>query len=475
MNHDILFRDLAGKRFRVGVTGAKGSFSRTLLAQLHAIPMLEVAALCDLDPAGVVTLLGALGYPPDAGMLCETAADAEKAMESGRIAVLRDSALLANIPLDIVVEATGQPEAGARIAVEAIRRGVHVAMVTKETDSVVGPHLNQLALQHGVVYTTADGDQPANLIGLVTWARLLGFEIIAAGKSSEYDFVFDHATGIVTCESRQCEAAGLADLWMLGEDVPAQLARRSAVLAALPQRTTPDYCEMNVVANSTGLVPSRDDFHYPVCRITELADIFIPREDGGVLERTGVVDVFNCLRRTEEVSFGGGVFVIVRCGDNVVWELLRGKGHVVSRNGRYAAIFLPYHLMGLETPVSLLSAAGHGRASGSDTQRVHAVMVARTDRDFRAGERLEMGGHHHVMTDCTALLLPAAEAKGLAPFYLAAHKTLLRDVPKGTLLREDMVDLNGSLLQQLRREIQFPAAGAPATAQAASSLSPAMD
>src|SRR5690606_1103807 len=157
------------------------------------------------------------------------------------------------------------------------------------------------------------------------------------------------------------------------------------------------------------------------CRISELADIFIPREDGGVLERTSVVDVFNCLRRPEEVSFGGGVFVIVRCGDQIVWELLRGKGHVVSRNGRYAAIFLPYHLMGLETPVSLLSAAGHGRASGSDTQRVHAVMVARTDRDFTAGEILQMGGHHHVMADCTALLLPAAEAEGLAPFYLAAN------------------------------------------------------
>ncbi|MFC7554677.1 homoserine dehydrogenase [Pseudoroseomonas wenyumeiae] len=355
------------------------------MSQIRAVPQLQVAALCDLDPQGVLTVLRELGFPPEAAVLCESASAAQQAAGAGRIVLLRDHALLAAVQLNIVVEATGQPEIGARVAVDAIRRNVHVAMVTKETDSVVGPHLNQLAKEHGVVYTTADGDQPANLIGLVTWARLLGFEVVAAGKSSEYDFIFDHATGAVTQTDQRCMAPDLADLWALGDNIPARLAERSSALAALPQSATPDYCEMNVVANSTGLLPSRDELNYPVCRISELADVFMPRAEGGILDRTGVVDVFNCLRRPEEVSFGGGVFVIVRCGDPVVWELLREKGHVVSRTGRYACIFQPYHLMGLETPVSLLSAAGQGRASGSDTQRVHAVMVARADRDFQAG------------------------------------------------------------------------------------------
>ncbi len=34
-----------------------------------------------------------------------------------------------------------------------MRRGVHVALVSKETDSVVGPQLSQLALECGLVYT----------------------------------------------------------------------------------------------------------------------------------------------------------------------------------------------------------------------------------------------------------------------------------------------------------------------------------
>lgn len=453
MNHEILFRDLDDQRFRVAVAGASGSFARTLLGQMRSVPQLEVAALCDLEPDKVMALLAELGHDPTSIALCASAADVRQALDRGKVAVVRDHALLDEMPLDIVVEATGQPEVAARIAVQAIRRGVHVAMVTKEADSVVGPHLNELARRHGVVYTTADGDQPANLIGLVTWARRLGFEVIAAGKSSEYDFVFDPADSHVTWTDRRCAAPSLATLWALGDDVSATLAARAAALAELPLRTTPDYCEMNVVANSTGLVPSRDDLSYPVCRITELADIFIPREDGGVLDRTGVVDVFNMLRRPDELSFAGGVFVIVRCSDQVVWELLRQKGHVVSRNGRYACVFLPYHLMGLETPLSLLSAVGHRRASGSDRQRVHAVMVARADRDFSAGERLEMGGHHHDMDGATALLMPTDRAQGLAPFYLAAHKRLRTDVRKGELLRESDLVLEESLLQELRSTI----------------------
>jgi predicted homoserine dehydrogenase-like protein len=297
-----------------------------------------------------------------------------------------------------------------------------------------------------VVYTTADGDQPSNLIGLVSWARVLGFDVVAAGKSSEYDYVWHAASGEVEYTERRHAAPALAGLWELTDDVSGRLAQRSAAIADLPQKATPDYCELNVVANSTGLLPSRDALNYPLCRITELADIFIPKEDGGILDRTGVVDVFNCLRRHDEASFGGGVFVIVRCTDDAVWRLLQQKGHVVSRHRKYACIYLPYHLMGLESLISLFSAVLHRRPSGSDTQTACAVMVAQADRDFRAGEKLAMGGHHHDIEGMTALLLPAAEARGKAPFYLAANKRLRVDVPRGTQIGIDMLDLEQSAL-----------------------------
>jgi predicted homoserine dehydrogenase-like protein len=444
MNYLHLFQDLATRRIRMALTGAKGGFGRSLLVQCRMIPAIEITALCDLDLDGVATLLNSLGIPP--GVVCETAADVRAAQSAGQIALIRDHTLLEACALDIVVEATGVPEASIRIAAAALGRSVHVAMATKETDSVAGPYLNRLARQHNVVYTTPDGDQPSNLIGLVTWARVLGFDVVCAGKSSEYDYVFTPETGKLSYTDRSLEVPALGNLWHLGANAAEILAARRQTLAALPQSATPDYCEMNVVANSTGLLPACDDLSYPLCRISELADVFIPQEDGGILGRTGVVDVFNCLRRDDEASFGGGVFIVVRCTDAEIWELLRQKGHLVSRNGRYACIYLPYHLMGLETPISLFSAVLQNRPSGAADMAVHAVMVAKTERAFKIGETLVMGGHHHAIDGARPQLLALADAPPhVAPFYVAANKRLRVDVSAGDVVTLDMLDLHGTI------------------------------
>ncbi|SDR47446.1 Predicted homoserine dehydrogenase, contains C-terminal SAF domain [Paraburkholderia fungorum] len=445
MNYQHLFTELATRTIRMALVGPKGGFGRSLLVQCRALPSLEIAALCDLDIEGTLATLASLGFAADAAMVCRHADDVRAARDAKRIALVGDYQLLDEVELDIVVEATGQPEVSVRIAQAALRRGVHVAMATKETDSVVGPYLNRLALDHNVVYTTPDGDQPSNLIGLVTWARVLGFDVVAAGKSSEYDFIYDTQAQTVDYLDQR-HAASLASCWALGDDVAATLAARRDAFSMLPQSATPDYCELNVVANSTGLLPAADALNYPLARISELADIFVPKEDGGILDRTGVVDVFNCLRRPDDVSFGGGVFVIVRCKDDETWQLLKQKGHIVSKSGKYACIYLPYHLMGLETPTSLFSAVLTRQPTGSSTQLPHARMVARVTRDFKAGETLSMGGHHHVIDGTVALLIDQVNAGNAAPFYLAANKKLKADVAQGSLVPLDALELDGSAL-----------------------------
>jgi predicted homoserine dehydrogenase-like protein len=453
VNYEHLFGELRHRRVRIALTGANGGFGRTFLAQCRHAPHAQLAALCDRDIDGLGATLAELGYAPASVVACASEAEVRRAAVEDVVILVPEAAWLALVPHDIVVEATGRPEVSVAIAESAIRRGVHVGMVTKETDSVVGPWLNRLALEHGVVYTTVDGDQPANLIGLVSWARLLGFEVIAAGKSSEYDFVFHPGAGEVSHSGTVRPVAGLQDLWHAGNDLRDTLARRRAALHAFPQSATPDYCELNVVANSTGLLPSCDTLSYPVCRTPELADIFIPEEDGGILRRTGVVDVFNGLRRDDEASFGGGVFVIVRCASRAVWKLLEEKGHVVGRNGKYACIYQPFHLMGLESLTSLYSAVLHKRPSGSATQASHAVMVARTSRAFRAGEALAMGGHFHDIEGVVPRLVPAAEAKGMAPYYLAADKRLARDLPAGIDVPVDALEFGASALHDAWRRM----------------------
>ena len=446
MNYELLFSELRDRRIRIALAGANGGFGRTFIAQCRIAPQVELAVLCDRDVDGLRATLVQMGFAPEALQVC--ASEAQVRTCGGRIALVTEAAWLAQAPHDMVIEATGAPEASVLIAEAALRRGVHVGMVTKETDSVVGPWLNRLALEQGVVYTTVDGDQPAALIGLVTWARVLGFEIVCAGKASEHDFIHDPVRGVVTHAGGSRMVPGLENLWTLGADVASTLKARARALHAFPQSATPDYCEMNVVANSTGLLPSCDALNYPLCRASELADVFVPVEDGGILTRTGVVDVFNPLRRSDEASFGGGVFVIVRCTDRAAWQLLREKGHVVGRSGRYACIYQPFHLMGLESLTSVYSAVLHGRATGSPTQRPHALMVARATRDLRAGETLAMGGHMHEIQGVAARLVPAQQAQDAAPYYLAANKRLVRDVPCGTAVPAAALALEDSALSR---------------------------
>jgi predicted homoserine dehydrogenase-like protein len=446
MNFELLFSDQPSRIVRYALTGAKGGFARTLLAQTRLMPRLAPAALCDLDLPGLRALCEELGLP---GLVtCRDEAEIASAPPGATILVA-DAGLLRHVPWDILVEATGNPKVGLRAATEAIAAGRHVAMVSKEVDTVAGVTLSRLAAAQGVVYTTADGDQPANLIGLVSWARTLGLDVVAAGKSSEYDLVFDPRTGSLRQLDTAIQAPALADLLTLGNDIPRTLAARRKSLGGLKTSATADYCEMAVVSSNTGLVADVEAMHYPVARVAELADIYALREDGGIVARPGAIDVFNLLRLPGEASFAGGVFVVVRTGDAPTWQMLAQKGHVVSRNGRYACMYLPYHFMGVETPISLLNAVLHGRASGSSRPVQHSVLAGRAIDTIAAGTVLHMGGHHHDVTGVKPVLLPVTDAPaGVAPLYLAAHARTAREVRAGELILLDDITGDDAALRE---------------------------
>src|SRR3954447_2435817 len=156
-------------------------------------------------------------------------------------------------------------------------------------------------------------------------------------------------------------APQLAKHWSMGDGTAAEVVReRAGIAAALPQRTVPDLCELLIVANSTGTMPDRPDLHAPISRIAEVPTLFSTKSEGGLLDGDRRIDVFNCLRRPDEVSFAGGVFVVVRCEDRAAWEILRHKGHVLNRTGSTAMLYLPRHVLGLEAATSILAAAVHG-------------------------------------------------------------------------------------------------------------------
>ncbi len=385
--------------------------------------------------------------------VCETSRDAMASFEAGRAVVVPDAELLSGLPMNVVVEATGHPEAAAIIAERALDAGKHVVMITKEAESVVGPYLAHKARNAGLVYTPADGDQPSLLIGLVTWCRMLGLEIVSAGKASEFDFVFDPAADEVTAQGRTVRLPEFAARWIASGEASAEVvAARAALLKDFWHRTVPDLCEMTIVANATGLTPSVPRLHAPIARTVELPDVLGPAGAGGLLSKTGVLDIFNCLRRPDEMSFAGGVFVVASAPDPETGRLFREKGIPVSADGTRFLVGNPVHLLGAEAPMSILSACRSGRSTAGDDVRPRTDLTAVATKDIAAGTRFELGWRHAI-DGIVGEMTPAGPLGPDArlPHYLLPGSTLRVDIPAGTVVTSAMIEPPaGSTLWRLR-------------------------
>ncbi|MDR5699390.1 homoserine dehydrogenase [Agromyces aerolatus] len=432
---------------RVALTGAAGGFGRTVLLALRDHASQRAAVLCDLDLASAARQLDELGYARDQVVECATADAVTAAVDAGRIALVASTDLLVPEAYDVLVEATGAVRVSVRAALDAIDAARPVVLASKETESLFGRLLAERAADRGVVSTTGAGDQPANLVALLGWAERLGLRVVAAGKSSEYDLVFDRAAGTASVLDHTIDAPALGAHWDLGDDLAATLAARREAVRDLKLGAAADYCEIAVVANLTGLAVDTPEMHYPIVRYRELADVLRPRSAGGILTGEAVLDVFTLLREPGEASFAGGEFIVVRCPDPEVARVLAQKGHVVSASGDHLCIGLPFHLMGLEIPGTIADAVAGIPVAAPSARRT--TMVATVARPLTAGFEFRVAGHHHEIDGTTPALVPAAEAGDTAvPYYLLDGAQLRRDVPAGTRIGfDDVAGIDATLLE----------------------------
>jgi predicted homoserine dehydrogenase-like protein len=455
MNLQALLPNPGQRPFEVALVGA-GEFGRTFLSQARRVAGLRGRVVCDRDAWRAVEALVAMGIDPEAVRRCYSPRETREAFDAGNYVVVQDASLLLDLPLDMVVEATGIPEAAAAIAEGALAHGMHVAMVTKEAESVVGPLFSQRARAAGLVYTPVDGDQPSLLIGLVSWCRLLGLEILSAGKASEYDFIYDPALESVTAQGRSLTVPEMRRLWSVEAGALASCAReRASLLSEFWHRTVPDLCEMTIVANATGLVPDAPGLHAPIARTLELPDLFGLREEGGLTSRRATVDIFNCLRRPDELSFAGGVYVVAEAPDPKTAELFAEKGIPVSADRRRVLVHNPVHLLGAEAPMSVLSACVAGESTGGAAPEPLVDLVARAAQDIPRGNCFELGWRHAI-AGLEPEMLVVAETGGEPPplpYYLLPGAEARVDIPAGTRITAEMVSPpENSVLWRLRRE-----------------------
>jgi predicted homoserine dehydrogenase-like protein len=424
----------------VGLVGA-GEFGATFVAQAHRIKGLAVIAICDRDTARAQAAAVAAGHEPDRIRVCDDLPGALGAVAAGELVIVQSARLLVRLPLVAVLEATGDPEGAAATALAAIEAGRHLIIATKEAEIVVGPELARRAAERGLVHSPVDGDQPSLLIGLVGWARMLGLPVVCGGKSSESDFVWDQHEGTVTAWQRSEPAPAFGACFEAGG--VERLSARHGVSFA--RTTVPDLCEMGIVANHTGLMPDCESLHAPIARTVELPTLFRPAADGGLLNGSGRVDMFNCLRRPDELSFAGGVFVVVEAPDEATGRLFAAKGMPTSPDGRFVLLHNPVHLLGAEAALSMLAAAQLGSSTGGTDVRPRVDLVAFAARDLEAGEELALGSRHEI-TGLSYALRPAQPlgADAAVPYYLAVGGRIRHAVGRGELLRGRDVELRGN-------------------------------
>src|SRR5579862_9856916 len=345
--------------------------------------------------------------------------------------------------VDVVIEATGEPAAGIAHALGAFAARKNIVMVNVEADALAGAYLAGKAREAGVIYSMAYGDQPALISEMVDRARAAGFEVAAAGKGTKYlpayhtvtpDGVWQHY-GLTAAEAK---AAGM-NSQMFNSFLD---GTKSAI-------------EMAAVANACALDVPHDGLGFPPCGADELAGVLRPKTLGGVLDGDGMVEVVSSLHRDGSPvprDLRWGVYVVFRAENDYAAACFKQYGLPTDTTGRYAAMYKPFHLIGLELSISVLNVALRGEPTGSCRGwRGDAVAVAK--RALKIGETLDGEGGHTVY----AKLVPAERSLklGALPIGLAHHVKLVRDVAAGAFVTAADVALDeSSQAVRIRREME---------------------
>ena len=397
-----------GRPVRIGLVGA-GQMGRGFVAQVRRIAGMEVVAVADLD------LQRATGALKSAGVENVATGDDHDELSGlvadGRTVAVTDPALLTALPVDMVIDATGVPEIGAQIALQGLLAGRHVGLLNDETDITVGWVLSRIAQRAGLVYTLCRGDEPAEALKLVEFARDLAFDVVCAGKGKNNP--------------------------MRPHDTPADLAAEAAAKKMNPKMLasfvdgSKAMIEMAALANAADLGVSKRGMNGYETTVPQLHEVFRPAADGGILDRSGVVDF-----ATGPVA--PGVFVIARSDEPTVVEEMDYLG---MGAGPYYSFYRPYHLASIEAPLSIPPAVLDGQ-SDIAPRAWRAEVAAGTKRPLKAGETIDgIGGN------CVYGMIDSAEAaraERLVPLGLLAGARLTRDVDVDHLLTYDDVEVDTS-------------------------------
>lgn len=424
---------------KVGLIGA-GKFGSMYLSQIPNTPGVHLVGIADLSPSSAKKNLSRVGWKDEQS----NASSLDEAIKTGQTHISENwEALVSHPAIDVIVECTGHPIAAVDHCLLAFKNGKHVVNVTVEADAFCGPLLAQKALEAGVVYSLAFGDQPALICDLVDWARTCGFPVVAAGRGHKWLPHFSESTpetvwGNYGLTPEQAERGGL----------------NPKMFNSFLDGSKPSI-ESTAVANATGLEVPSNGLLYPPASVEDIPYVTRPISQGGVLEKKGMVEVISSLEangRKIPYDIRMGVWVTVEAETDYIKNCFEEYNAHTDPSGRYFTLYKRWHLIGLEVGMSVASVALRKEATGV-AHCWNADVVATAKRDLKPGEILDGEGGYTVW----GKLLPAQKsvAMGGLPLGLAHDIKVIRSVKKGQSLSWDDVAVDTSThAYKIRQELE---------------------
>ncbi len=424
---------------KVGLIGA-GKFGSMYLSQIPNTPGVHLVGIADLSPSSAKKNLSRVGWKDEQS----NAPSLDQAIKTGQTHISENwEALVSHPTIDVIVECTGHPIAAVDHCLLAFKNGKHVVNVTVEADAFCGPLLAQKALEAGVVYSLAFGDQPALICDLVDWARTCGFPVVAAGRGHKWLPHFSESTpetvwGNYGLTPEQAERGGL----------------NPKMFNSFLDGSKPSI-ESTAVANATGLEVPSNGLLYPPASVEDIPYVTRPISEGGVLEKKGMVEVISSLEangRKIPYDIRMGVWVTVEAETDYIKNCFEEYNAHTDPSGRYFTLYKRWHLIGLEVGMSVASVALRKEATGV-AHCWNADVVATAKRDLKPGEILDGEGGYTVW----GKLLPAQKsvAMGGLPLGLAHDIKVIRPVKKGQSLSWDDVAVDTSThAYKIRQELE---------------------
>lgn len=345
--------------------------------------------------------------------------EAKKVIDNKKFIITTNNNIASSI-VDVVVDCTGNTEAGTEISLNAIENGVNIVSLNVEMDATVGPYLKHLADEKKVVYSGSYGDEPGAIIELYEFARECGFEVLVLGKGKNNE-LNNYAT-------------------------PDELYEKAKAKKLNPRMLTSfvdgtnTMIELNAVCNALGFVPDVRGCHFIDTTPKSIADDFKLKSEGGILNNYKVVDF--------ATGIAPGVFAVVRAKSDIInYEM----NYLSMGDGPNYTIYRPYHLTSLETPRSIIKAVVLGDSSIAPCKGPVAETVAVAKRDIKKGESLESIGSDMIFG---TLETKEDQIKGnhLPIGIIVEGSVAKRDIKKDEILTyEDVVLNENSSIVKIRK------------------------